>query len=84
MFPEHGFRLGGSIVQAEFLRGHGSLFQFFRIPDNNGKRNAGFSSNSRRRGDWEARMTGGIMGEESGHEKQGANLSQAPWMMGCQ
>ena len=29
-------------VQAKFLRGHGSLFQFFRAPDNNGKRNAGF------------------------------------------
>ena len=43
-----------------------------------------FSSNSRRRGDWEARMTGGIMGEKSGHEKQGADFSQAPWMMGCQ
>ena len=58
MFPEHGFRLGGGIVQAKFLRGHGSLFQFFRVPDNNGKGMPVFSSNSRRRGGGEARMTG--------------------------
>ena len=41
IFPEHRFRFGSGVVQAEFLRRQVGVFQLLRIPDDDGERHAG-------------------------------------------